>query len=86
MQLATQRVVAQRDFARHAIDRRSCRRRQAQRPAVSGSAAGTVRPRLQIAGATLKRVFAAIVWFWNIPVLGAEDTQEARYLRAGRFN
>jgi hypothetical protein len=87
-QLAAQRVIAQRVFARHAIHRRSCRRGQPKAPAVSRSAAGAARrfTWLQIAGAALNRVFAAFVWFWNIPVLGAEETRESRYLRTGRFN
>lgn len=87
-QLAAQRAIAQRIFARHAIHRRCCRRRQPETPAVCRSAAGAARrfTWLQIAGAALYGVLAAFVWFWNIPVLGAEETQESRYLRTGRFN
>lgn len=88
MQLAARCVVAQRDLARHSIHRRSCQRGQPKTPIVSRSAAATARhfTWLQIAGAALKRVLAAFVWFWNIPVLGAEETQESRYLRTARFN
>ncbi|MGB6535461.1 MAG: hypothetical protein WBF58_05805 [Xanthobacteraceae bacterium] len=87
-QLAMQHVVAQRVFARHAIHRRSCRRGQPKTPTVSGSAAGAAQrfTWLQIAGAGLKRVFAAFVWFWNTPVVEAEEAQESHYLRTGRFN
>lgn len=87
-QLAAQRVIVQRVFARHAIHRRNGWRRQPRTAVVSRSAVEAARrfAWLQIAGAALKRVFAAFVWFWNIPVLGAEETQESRYLRAGRFN
>jgi len=86
-QLAVQHV-AQRVFARHAILRRSRRRGQPKTPAVSRPAAVAARrfPWLRITGAALKRVFAAFVWFWNIPVLGAKESQESRYLRTGRFN
>jgi hypothetical protein len=41
---------------------------------------------LRAAAGALRRGFAAFIWFWNIPVLGADETPQSRYLRTGRFN
>jgi hypothetical protein len=40
---------------------------------------------LRIFGAVLNRIVLAFVGFWNIPVLGAEETDESRYLRTRHF-
>lgn len=36
-------------------------------------------------GAALDRAFSAFVNFWNIPMLGADETDESRYFRTGRY-
>jgi len=56
--------------------------------AVSGLIVRTARAFawLRVAAEALRRGFAAFIWFWNIPVLGADKTQESHYLRTGRLN
>jgi hypothetical protein len=41
---------------------------------------------LWILGSALNRIVLAFVGFWNIPVLGADETDESRYLRTRYFN
>lgn len=56
--------------------------------AVSGLIVRTARSSawLYVAAGVLRRGLAAFIWFWNIPVLGADETQESHYLRTGRLN
>jgi hypothetical protein len=42
--------------------------------------------RLRAAAGALRRCFAAFIWFWNIPVLGGDETPQSHYLRTERFN
>jgi hypothetical protein len=88
MQIAVQRVAARPVVARSAAVDGICRAGKASVSVISGSVAKTVRRLawLRLAGGAAKGVFSAFFSFWNIPVLGAEETQESRYLRTGRFN
>lgn len=88
MQVAVQRIGIRAVIARSVIIDRISRAGKASVSAISGSVALTVGRLtwLWIASGLIKRAFFALVWFWNIPVLGAEETLESRYLRNGRFN
>jgi hypothetical protein len=50
-----------------------------------GSAAGrAVWLLFRMLGSAIARVFSALVNFWNIPVLGADESCESQYFRTGR--
>jgi hypothetical protein len=87
MQIAVQRIGARPVIVRSAVIDGISRAEKASVSAISGSIAWTVRRLawLRAACGMMKRALAAFVWYWNIPVLGAEETQESRYLRTGRF-
>ena len=40
---------------------------------------------LRTLGGAVNRAFSALVTFWNIPVLGEDETQESRYFRTRRY-
>jgi hypothetical protein len=88
MHIAVQRIGARPVIVRIVVIDGIARAEKASVSVIYGSIARTVRRLawLQIACGMMRRAFSAFVWFWNIPVLGAEETQESRYLRTGRFN
>lgn len=88
MQISVQRVGARPVAARNAVIDEVSRSGKASVSIVLGSLAQTMQRLawLRIVGELIKRTFSAFIQFWNIPVLGAEETQESRYLRTGRFN
>lgn len=40
---------------------------------------------LRALGAATDRAFSALVRFWSIPVLGADETRESRHFRAKQY-
>jgi hypothetical protein len=88
MHIAVQRIRARPVIVRRVVIDGISRGEKANLSVISGLVARTVRRLawLQIACRMMRRGFSTSVWFWNIPVLGAEETQESRYLRTGRFN
>jgi hypothetical protein len=88
MQIAVQRIGARPVIVRSVVIDGISRAEKASISTISGSVARIVRRLvwLRIACGMMKRALSAFVWFWNIPILGAEETQESRYLRTGRFN
>ena len=88
LQVAVQRTAIQYAGAERAVIGGNPRGVDARIWAVSDLIAGIAPTSawLHVAAAALWPGFAAFIWFWNIPVLGADETRESRYLRTGRFN
>jgi hypothetical protein len=88
LQVAVQRAVAQCIVAERAVIGGNSRGVHARVWAGSGLIVWTGRASawLHVAAEGVRRGFAAFIWFWNIPVLGADETPESRYLRTGRLN
>jgi len=88
LQVAVQRAVIRRVIAERAVIGGDPRGVHAGASAVSSLIVLTARSSkwLHIAAEALRRGLAAFVWFWNIPALGADETQESHYLRTGRLN
>jgi hypothetical protein len=87
-QVAVQRILARRVIARRVANGRNSRVAEVRVSAIPGSVAGTVRDSawFHLAGGLIKRALASFVWFWNVPILGAEETRESHYLRTQRLN
>lgn len=83
LQVAIQRTAAQCAIAECAIIGRDPRGVDARIWAVFGLIVRAARAsaRLRAAADVLRRGLTAFIWFWNIPVLGADETQESHYLR-----
>lgn len=87
MQVTVQRIVAAQRVRRVAIDG-VWPGGKISVSTLPSAGARTAEPLtwLWAASALIKRALSTLVWFWNIPALGAEETLESRYLRSGRFN
>jgi hypothetical protein len=88
LQVVVQRATTQCVIAERAVIGGDPRGADARIWAVSGLIVRAARASawLHVAAEALRRGFAAFIWFWNIPVLGADETQESHYLRTGYLN
>ena len=88
LQVTIQRTAAQWVIAERAIIGGDPRGVDARMSVVFGLIVRAVRASawLRSTAKVFRRGFTAFIRFWNIPVLGADETQESHYLQTGRLN